>query len=86
MDQAEPKMPSRRHCAGPPCPRRIEAQQADYQHGDAPVKGFRDGPPDLGCVSQAHLCQIEPDWLLLYKIDGNDLILARTGTYADLFS
>jgi len=28
---------------------------------------------------------IEPDWLLLYKIDGNDLILARTGTHADLF-
>jgi mRNA interferase YafQ len=30
-------------------------------------------------------CHIEPDWLLLYKIDGNDLILARTGTHADLF-
>ena len=28
---------------------------------------------------------IEPDWLLLYKIDGNDLYLARTGTHADLF-
>jgi mRNA interferase YafQ len=28
---------------------------------------------------------IEPDWLLLYKIDGNDLILARTGSHADLF-
>jgi mRNA interferase YafQ len=30
-------------------------------------------------------CHIEPDWLLLYKIDGNDLILARTGPHADLF-
>jgi mRNA interferase YafQ len=30
-------------------------------------------------------CHIEPDWLLLYKIDGNDLILACTGTHADLF-
>jgi mRNA interferase YafQ len=28
---------------------------------------------------------IEPDWLLLYKIDGNDLHLIRTGTHADLF-
>jgi mRNA interferase YafQ len=28
---------------------------------------------------------IEPDWLLLYKIDGNDLILARTGSHAELF-
>jgi mRNA interferase YafQ len=30
-------------------------------------------------------CHIEPDCLLLYKIDGNDLILVRTGTHADLF-
>ena len=28
---------------------------------------------------------IEPDWLLLYTIDGNDLYLVRTGTHADLF-
>lgn len=30
-------------------------------------------------------CHIEPDWLLLYKIDGDDLYLVRTGTHADLF-
>jgi mRNA interferase YafQ len=30
-------------------------------------------------------CHIEPDRLLLYKIDGNDLYLVRTGTHADLF-
>jgi mRNA interferase YafQ len=30
-------------------------------------------------------CHIEPDWLLLYKIDDNDLYLVRTGTHADLF-
>ena len=30
-------------------------------------------------------CHIEPDWLLIYKIDGNDLHLVRTGTHADLF-
>jgi mRNA interferase YafQ len=35
-------------------------------------KGYRD----------AH---IEPDWLLIYRIDGNELRLARTGTHADLF-
>ena len=28
---------------------------------------------------------IETDWLLLYKIDGNDLYLVRTGSHADLF-
>lgn len=30
-------------------------------------------------------CHIEPDWLPLYKIDGNELYLIRTGTHADLF-
>jgi mRNA interferase YafQ len=30
-------------------------------------------------------CHIEPDWLLLYKIDANDLYLVRTGSHADLF-
>jgi mRNA interferase YafQ len=30
-------------------------------------------------------CHIEPDWLLLYKVDGDDLYLVRTGTHADLF-
>lgn len=30
-------------------------------------------------------CHVEPDWLLIYKVDGEELILARTGTHADLF-
>ena len=32
-------------------------------------------------------CHIEPDWLLIYRIEGNDLILilARTGSHSDLF-
>ena len=32
-------------------------------------------------------CHIEPDWLLIYEIDGNELILylTRTGTHSDLF-
>ncbi len=30
-------------------------------------------------------CHIEPDWLLIYKIDGQDLYLVRTGTHSDLF-
>jgi mRNA interferase YafQ len=35
-------------------------------------KGFRD----------AH---IEPDWLLIYKIEGNDVRFERTGRHADIF-
>lgn len=32
-------------------------------------------------------CHIEPDWLLIYKIDNSVLILTvfRTGTHSDLF-
>lgn len=32
-------------------------------------------------------CHIEPDWLLIYKIEDNILILTltRTGTHSDLF-
>jgi len=30
-------------------------------------------------------CHIAPDWLLIYKITTNEIILARTGTHADLF-
>jgi len=28
---------------------------------------------------------IEPDWLLIYKIENDTLFLERTGTHADLF-
>ena len=30
-------------------------------------------------------CQIESDWLLIYKIHGDHLIFERMGTHADLF-
>lgn len=30
-------------------------------------------------------CHLQSDWLLIYRIDGDDLYLARTGTHSDLF-
>ena len=30
-------------------------------------------------------CHIEPDWLLIYKLTENELLLERTGTHSDLF-
>lgn len=30
-------------------------------------------------------CHIEPNWLLIYRRDENELLLHRTGTHADLF-
>lgn len=43
---------------------------------DHPLRGPWSGYRD------AH---IEPDWLLLYRIVGDELQLARTGSHADLF-
>jgi len=31
-------------------------------------------------------CHVEPDWLLIYKLDGLQIIFERTGSHADLFS
>ena len=28
---------------------------------------------------------IEPDWLVVYRVEGDQLQLARTGTHSDLF-
>ncbi len=54
----------------------LEATPLPPRCKDHPLQGnwknFRDG-------------HIEPDWPLIYKIDGDDLHLVRTGTPSDLF-
>ena len=30
-------------------------------------------------------CHIEPDWLLIYQLTEEELVLIRTGSHADLF-
>ena len=30
-------------------------------------------------------CHIEPNWLLIYDVNDREVLLARTGTHADLF-
>lgn len=43
--------------------------------------------PLTGRWSGNRECHVEPDWLLIYRIDGGLLILelVRTGSHADLF-
>ncbi len=31
-------------------------------------------------------CHIEPDWLLIYTVTDEEVLLIRTGTHADLFN
>ena len=38
-----------------------------------------------GYSKEHHDCHIESDWLLIYRFDGDDLILERTGSHSDLF-
>ncbi len=38
-----------------------------------------------GDWSHAWECHIEPDWLLVWQVDGDILLLVRTGTHAGLF-
>jgi mRNA interferase YafQ len=30
-------------------------------------------------------CHIEPDWLLIYKVEGDKIIFETTGSHSDLF-
>jgi len=41
----------------------------------------------LGNYENTRECHIEPDWLLIYRIDKDEniLYLIRTGTHSDLF-
>jgi mRNA interferase YafQ len=54
----------------------LEDKPLEPRHRDHPLKGDWVGYRDL---------HIEPDWLLLYRINETDLMLARTGTHSDLF-
>ena len=55
----------------------LAGQDLPAQYRDHPLKGDWKGFRD------AH---IEPDWLLIYRIVGDELQLARTGSHADLFN
>jgi len=30
-------------------------------------------------------CHVSPDWLLIYKIEGNMIVFTRTGSHSELF-
>ncbi len=45
---------------------------------------YRDHPL-LGGYRGTRECHIEPDWLLIYEVTEEELVLIRTGSHADLF-
>jgi len=54
----------------------IAGQPLPPQNRDHPLKGT---------MKDCRECHIEGDWLLIYRIEGSELCLVRTGTHADLF-
>lgn len=54
---------------------RQESLPARYR--DHPLRGSWQGYREI---------HIEPDWLLIYCVQGDELRLVRTGTHADLFN
>jgi mRNA interferase YafQ len=53
-----------------------EGQELPVARRDHPLKGEWKGWRE---------CHIQPDWLLIYKATDTEVLLARTGTHADLF-
>ena len=53
-------------------------QQLDTKYRDHSLSGN---------FAEFRECHIQPDWLLIYRIDNEELflLLARTGTHSDLF-
>ena len=51
----------------------------------APLPEARHDHPLKGEWKDWRECHIEPDWLLIYRTTDEDVLLARTGTHADLF-
>lgn len=54
----------------------IQQEPLSDRYLDHPLRGTWKG------FREAH---IEPDWLLIYRVGGDELHLVRTGSHADLF-
>ena len=55
----------------------VNAEKLEEKFRDHQLKGL---------LKDCRECHIEPDWLLIYRIDGSELCLVRSGTHADLFN
>ena len=56
--------------------RLVSQEPLSRQYHDHPLRGH---------LKNFRECHIEPDWLLMYRIEGNNIYFTRTGTHADLF-
>ena len=54
----------------------LAGKQLPRELGDHPLKGAWQSSRNL---------HIEPDWVLIYRVDGDAVRFERTGTHAELF-
>lgn len=74
--------------------KRLKKQKKDFQKlrivVDNLVAGFKLEPKyrdhQLWGIWSGHRdCHIESDWILIYRVTGDDLFLERTGSHSELF-
>ena len=61
--------------------KKVMAQIIDEQ----PLPAYQRDHVLVGRFAGRRECHIEPDWLLIYKVESGAVIFERTGTHADLF-
>ena len=59
-------------------------QVLEHLVSDETREQYQDHPLRVSYAG-ARDCHVEPDWVLIYAIVGEELRLLRTGTHADLF-
>lgn len=58
---------------------------ADDLANERPLPSKHRDHPLAGQWQSYRECHIKPDWLLIYKLEPERLILVRTGSHSDLF-
>jgi mRNA interferase YafQ len=53
-----------------------EGKKLSLEYHDHPLRGTYKDKRD---------CHIEPDWILIYAVEDNELVLYRTGSHPELF-
>lgn len=65
---------------------KIQTVMTSLAAGEVLAEKYRDHTL-IGNYAKRRECHIEPDWLLIYKLDADEMtiVFERTGTHSDLF-
>ena len=63
---------------------KLKAVLASLINEEPLAERYRDHPLK-GNYKNRRECHLEPDWLLIYKLNDDEIIFERTGRHSDLF-